>query len=78
MTLYHERASADIGDLDYVLVPLDRCELELIVDLWASSDTRSAADLSLQLKARGAIAELADVDAAITAAQRARRKAERA
>lgn len=53
----------DAADLEYVYVPLTRNELVMLIELWESSDTRYTHDVSVQLKARGAIGQLDDLAA---------------
>lgn len=55
------RTTLQIPDYDFVAVPLPRTELELLVGLWESSDEMNHEELSIDLKARGALAHLHDL-----------------
>lgn len=64
MPRLHERADLrGIGrEYDFVAVPLTRIELETLVSLWSGSDELDHEDLSIWLKAAGALALLDTLD----------------
>lgn len=61
------RVKLEMPDSDFVAVPLTRTELDLLVGLWAHSDEINHEELSIWLKARGALSWLEERDAAASA-----------
>lgn len=56
----NKRAELKLRDPDFVAIPLTRTELEMLAGLWDHNDQFDHEDLSIWLKAKGALVVLTE------------------